>query len=99
MLCNLTQPLSKQDMQEGYVFVSIHTIKNIASPYISLHLFLYKITLITLIKKIKYGSSIRANVKKGLGSMVIHQVYLLNYLYSMNGYTVFIFCCFLSCIK
>ena len=42
MLYNLAEPLSKQDMQEGYVLFGMHGIKNAASPYISLNLFLYK---------------------------------------------------------
>ena len=45
MLYNLKEPLSKQDMQEGYVLVGMHAVKNAASPHISLYLSLYEITL------------------------------------------------------
>ena len=39
------EALSKQDMQEGYVLVRMHAVKNAASPHISLYLSLYEITL------------------------------------------------------
>ena len=45
MLYNLKEPLSKQDMQEGYVLAGMHAVKSAVSPHISLYLSLYKITL------------------------------------------------------
>ena len=42
MLYNLTDHFSKKDMQDGYVLFGMQGIKNAASPYISLYLFLYK---------------------------------------------------------